>query len=43
MEHGDTSVLQELASLLAADVQADLKYIAENCGHLVIVLAVLQS
>ncbi|XP_025049927.1 uncharacterized protein LOC102377462 isoform X1 [Alligator sinensis] len=43
-EQGDTSILQELASLLALeDLHTDLKYIAESCGCLVTALNILQS
>ncbi|XP_059585571.1 transcription factor E2F6 isoform X3 [Alligator mississippiensis] len=43
-EQGDTTVLRELASLLAVeDLHADLKYIAENCGRLVTALNILES
>lgn len=43
-EHGDTFVLEKLASLLVVeDMHTNLKYIAEHCGFLVTVLDVLQS
>ncbi|XP_014383030.1 uncharacterized protein LOC102368925 isoform X1 [Alligator sinensis] len=43
-EQGDTSILQELTSLLALeDLHTDLKYIAESCGRLATGLDILQS